>query len=194
MAGRPGRSGPPGNLHATKRPWAVFWRRRALRREDRWILGILESYVGELVVDKGGAKAMTAGERRMAEIAQTARGATLLILAEAARRGFVRQVDGSWDLAPGARELARFLGVEQRALVALGLERRRQPVETLDKYLRRRYGRPGGVQDPDQAGQDASAAPESEIRAPAGADGGGCAEGPGAGPDVARIGAQDDGH
>ncbi len=138
MAGVKGRSGPPQNVNATKRPWSVFWRRRALRAEDRWILPILETYAAGLGSDKPD---LSEAERRMAEIAQTARGATMLILAEAARTGFVREVDGTWDLTPGAKELARFLGVERQALKDLGLERRaRDAMPTLDE-IRQRYER-----------------------------------------------------
>ena len=65
----------------------------------------------------------------------------MLILAEAARTGFGREVDGTWDLTPGAKELARFLGVERQALKDLGLERRaRDATPTLDE-IRQRYER-----------------------------------------------------
>jgi hypothetical protein len=72
----------------------------------------LETYSTELVADKGGQGTVTAGEQRTVEIAQTARGASMLILTEAARSGFIARADGSWDLAPGAKELAKFLNVE----------------------------------------------------------------------------------
>jgi hypothetical protein len=54
----------------------------------------------------------------MIELAQTARGASMLILAEAARSGFIRRIDGTWDLSPGAKELAKFLSVERASLQA----------------------------------------------------------------------------
>jgi hypothetical protein len=44
----------------------------------------------------------------MIEIAQTARGATMLILAEAARSGFIQKTEKGWDLAQGAKEVAKF--------------------------------------------------------------------------------------
>jgi hypothetical protein len=136
VGGKKGRSGPPGNLNGCKRPWRAFWRRRALRAEDRWILPVIDAYGPALASDK--ANDMTEGERRMAEIAEMARGASMLILAECARSGFIRKVDGTWDLAPGARELAKFLQVERGALQALGLERRQKAVgPTLDEYLTR---------------------------------------------------------
>ena len=74
-----------GNLNASRHPWRAFWRRRALRPEDRWILPILADYSGSLVADRGGPEAMTAGEAHMIELAQLARGCTMLILAQAAR-------------------------------------------------------------------------------------------------------------
>jgi len=140
LGGKRGRSGPPGNLHNCKHPWRTFWRRRALRAEDKWILPVLERYGSGLDSDRPD---MTEGERHMAQIAQTARGATMLILAEAARSGFIRQVDGSWDLAPGVRDLAKFLQVERGALQALGLERRAKPVgPSLSEYIVEKYVAP----------------------------------------------------
>ena len=124
------RGGQPGNLSAARHPWRVFWRRRALRVEDRWIAPVLEGYAEGLSADKGGAGSISNAEGRMIEVAQTARGATMLILAEAARRGFtIPGQDGKgWDLAPGAKELGRFLGLERQALDSLGLERRAKDV------------------------------------------------------------------
>ena len=83
---------------------------------------------------------MTETETLMAQNAQTARGAVMLILAEAARSGFTRQVGGTWDLAPGAKELAKFLTAERGALQAIGLDRRTQPTQTLEGYLETSYG------------------------------------------------------
>lgn len=136
MAGKKGRSGPPGNLNGASHSWRVFWRRRALKPSDKWILPVIESYASGLANDKPGA---TAGETRMIEIAQIARGATMLILAEAARSGFMTRTEGTWDLSPGAKELGKFLSVERSALQALGLERRAKPALTLTDYLN---GRP----------------------------------------------------
>lgn len=140
MAGKRGRSGPPGNLHHARHPWRSFWRRRALRPEDKWILPVLEGYGAGLVSDK---PLMTETEKRMAEIAQVARGATMLILAEAARSGFIRQIDRSWDLASGVKELVKFLNAERQALGDLGLERRAKALgpPTL-REIRARYERP----------------------------------------------------
>lgn len=121
MAGKKGRSGPPGHLHSAKHPWRSFWRRRALRPQDRWILGVLESFSSGLSADKAD---LTEAEARMIEIAQVARGATMLILSEAARSGFIVKEKRSWNLAPGAKELAKFLSVERNCLQTLGLGRR----------------------------------------------------------------------
>ena len=113
----------------------IGWRRRALRPADRWILPVLEGYAHALASDKPG---MTETETLMA---QTARGAVMLILAEAARSGFTRQTGATWDLAPGAKELAKFLTAERGALQAIGLDRRAQPTQTLEGYLETSYGR-----------------------------------------------------
>jgi len=125
MAGKAGRSGPVGNLNASRHPWRSFWRRRALRAEDRWILPSLESYSAGLASDKAN---LTEAEGRLIEVAQTARGASMLILAEAARSGFIHKEDGTWNLSPGARELSKFLAVERSCLQVLGLSRRAKPV------------------------------------------------------------------
>ncbi len=52
MAGKRGKSGPPGNLNSAKHPWRSFWRRRALKPGDRWILPVLEHYTLALESDK----------------------------------------------------------------------------------------------------------------------------------------------
>ena len=139
MAGKPGRSGPPGNLNgigAKSRPWRVFWRRRALAPTDRWIVPTILDYADGLVADKGGMDSVTAAEHRMIEIAQTARGAAMLILAEARRSGFIRKIDKTWDLAPGAKELVRFLSLERTALQGLGLDRAEPKAISIDDITR----------------------------------------------------------
>lgn len=52
----------------------------------------------------------------------------MLILAEAARSGFIVKEDGTWDVAPGAKELAKFLSIERASLQTLGLGRRAKPI------------------------------------------------------------------
>lgn len=56
-----------------------------LRPEDRWILPVLADYAGSLVADGGGTEAMTPGAAQMIELAQLARGPTMLVMAETAR-------------------------------------------------------------------------------------------------------------
>jgi hypothetical protein len=131
MAGRKGRSGPPGNLNGTRHPWAVFWRRRALRPEDRWILPVLEGYARSLGSDKPN---MSEGERRMAEIAREARGARMLIWAEVGSDGHTTD-----ERVALLTELPTFMSAEIRALLALGLERRAEKVADLDTYLKSKY-------------------------------------------------------
>ena len=79
---------------------------------------------------------MTASERRLAEIAQTARGCTMLILAQVRAAGLIRVDEDGWDLHPGAKELPKFLAIEVRALETLGLDRRPKPVNPLDAVRR----------------------------------------------------------
>ncbi len=141
MAGKKGRSGPPGNMNGVRNPWKPFWRRRVLRPEDRWLAPVLDDYLDELIADKGGADSITSGERRMAEIAQTARGAQMLILKEGKARGIIRIVDGTWDLSPGFKDLARFQGIELNALKAGKFDvRRAKDVTPLPEYVRETYG------------------------------------------------------
>ena len=132
MAGKVGRSGPVNNLNAARYPWRTFWRRRALKAEDRWILPTLEGYAAGLAGDKPG---LSEAEARLIEVAQISRGASMLILAEAARSGFIEKENGSWNLAPGARELAKFLSIERASLQTLGLDRRAKPVQDLAKQI-----------------------------------------------------------
>ncbi len=133
MSGKKGRSGPPGHLHNSRYPWRSFWKRRALRPEDKWILPTLEGYAAGLASDKPN---LTEAEARMIEIGQISRGASMLILAECARSGFIQKENGSWDLAPGAKELGKFLSIERSALQALGLGRRAKPINgTLAELL-----------------------------------------------------------
>jgi hypothetical protein len=132
MSGVKGKSGPPRNLNNARHPWRSFWRRRALKAEDRWILPTLEGYASGLAADRPG---LSAAEARLIEIGQIARGASMLILAEAARSGFIVKEEGSWNLAPGARELAKFLAIERASLQTLGLDRRAKPIQDLAKQI-----------------------------------------------------------
>ena len=161
MPGKAGKSGPPGNLNSARYPWRTFWRRRALKPSDRWVIPLLEGYGQEIMVDKGGTDNMTAGERRMADIAQTARGASMLILAEAARSGFTTKVDGTWDLAPGVKELAKFLNTERQALDSLGLQRRVK-VKTLAELLSEDSDAAGEGEEGGEQG-DGGTEPEPKI-------------------------------
>jgi len=123
-------------------PWRTFWNRRALGTQDRWIRPLLIEYAEGLIEDKGGLDSITAGEQRLVEIAQCARGATMLILAEASKQGFIRSVEtkdsngpGSWDLAPGAKDLSKFLTIERNALQTLGITRRVKEPKSIEQWL-----------------------------------------------------------
>ena len=106
-----------GNINASKHPWATYWARRALKKEDRWILRFVGPYVDSLYSDKPGA---TEGEQRMIEIASAARVAWMLALTRE-----------EWQA------VSRFMTVEQRSLIAIGLERRAKEVGgDLQTYLR----------------------------------------------------------
>lgn len=125
MAGKKGRSGPPGNLNGASYSWRSFWRRKAVKPSHRWVLPFVDAYAETLAAEKPD---LTEAERRVLEIAQISRGCSMLILAECASVGLIRKLDDSWDLSPGAKELGKYLGVELKALMALGLERRVKPI------------------------------------------------------------------
>lgn len=166
MGGIAKRSGPVGNLNASKYPWRAFWRRRAVKAEHRWLPPMVENYVGALESDKGGASEVSEGERRMMQIAATAHGCALLVLDHAARLGFVRVGDsGAWDLQPGMKELGKFLSIEQAALKGLDLRRRPKPAPSLADWLAANYtadaeGPPDGEpQDTPEIEDDLTLAP-----------------------------------
>ena len=101
------RGGQPGNINGSRNPWSTFWRRRLAKDEFRWVFPIVEAYRSEIIADKGGWDGITAMEKRMAEIAGTARGCWQLALSEG-----------------NLGEARRFLTIERQALTALGLDRR----------------------------------------------------------------------
>lgn len=134
MAGKKGRSGPPGNLNNVQNPWRSFWARRALRQQDKWILPFLHRYLDEAVEDAGGED-ISSGKRRTLEIAQLARGCAMLILKEAKQNGFIVTTPDGWDIQPGLKDLPRFLTLELVARRNVGIERRGPPPKNLNDIL-----------------------------------------------------------
>jgi hypothetical protein len=130
------RGAQPGNLATVKHPWRSFWKRRALREEDRWILPLLGDYQAALVADRGGESGATAAELRLIELAALARGCEMLILAAAAVRGGLTADMSAPRAGQGASvrkqdllsALSKFMTTEQRALLGLGLERKVKPI------------------------------------------------------------------
>jgi hypothetical protein len=125
MAGKKGRSGPPGNLNGCSYAWRSFWKRKAVKPTHRWVLPFVDRYAETLASEKPG---LTEAEHRVLEIAQISRGCSMLILAECASVGLIRRIGDTWDLSPGAKELGKYLSVELKALTVLGLERRVKPI------------------------------------------------------------------
>jgi hypothetical protein len=107
-----------GNLNAAHYPWQTFWRRRALRPEDRWALVLVRDYVDDLVADKGGDANVSAAERHVMELAAVSRVCWALALT-----------------AKNMEAVARFVAQERAALDSIGLERRAKPAQSLDAYL-----------------------------------------------------------
>ncbi len=131
------------NMNAVKNPWEVYWRRRALRPEDRWVLQLVHDYVPSLIDGRGGRDAVSPAAERMAEVAAVARAC--------------------WALAMVSRDLAavgRFLNVEAKALAALGLKRQPKPVLTLAEVLAARaQDAPGSAQGEADGSQAAPSIP-----------------------------------
>ncbi len=134
MAGKKGRSGPPGNLNNVQNPWRSFWARKALRQEDKWILPALRRYIDEAIEDAGGDD-ISSGKKRTLEIAQMARGCAMLILKEVKEKGFTITTPDGWDMHPGLKELSRFLTLELTARRNVGLERLKRPPKSLNDIL-----------------------------------------------------------
>jgi hypothetical protein len=136
---RGGKTGAPQyNINGS--PKAVrhraFYRKLALPARFRFLVPMIEGRVAQLADMKGGPENMTAAELALLDLYRRAHGTGLLLLAEAHERGYVRVTpDGSWDLHPGAREIARFAEMERRILMDLGLERRAKPAPTLAELL-----------------------------------------------------------
>jgi hypothetical protein len=134
MAGKKGRSGPPGNLNNVQHPWRSFWARKALRQEDKWILPFLRHYLDEAIEDAGGDD-ISSGKQRTLEIAQLARGCAMLILKEVKEKGFTITTPDGWEMHPGLKELSRFLDLELKARRNVGLERVKRAPKSLNDIL-----------------------------------------------------------
>lgn len=105
---------PKGNLSAVRNPWNTYWRRRALRHEDRWVLRLVKDYVPELIADKGGESNVSFAETKVMEVAAAARLCWLLCKSK-------EYLDG----------VARFQMIEVKCLSDLGLKRRARIIDPL---------------------------------------------------------------
>jgi len=154
MAGKKGRSGPPGNLNNVQHPWRSFWTRRALRHQDKWIVPFLHRYADELIADAGGDD-ISSGKKHVIEVAQTVRGCSMLVLKELKERGIVITTPDGSEMHPGLKELSRFLALELKALGMLGLERHAKSILSVDE-IKARYtedddGKANGDEGKEQA-------------------------------------------
>jgi hypothetical protein len=114
-----------GNLNSSKNPWATYWRRRALKHQDRWALSLVRDYVPQLVEDRGGDAEVSFAQRKVMELAAVARVCWALAM-----------VKGNLEA------VARFISAERAALSDLGLERRAREVESYAARLARTAGEP----------------------------------------------------
>lgn len=144
---RPG--GQLGNVNSVRNPWLAFWRRRALRPEDRWALQLVRDYVPELVEAKGGPAQVSPAAERTMELAAVARVC--------------------WALALVGRDLAavgRFLHAERGALLAIGLDRVQPPAVSFLDRLRARAAAEQAARDAEQqAGAGATQQVEGDHQA-----------------------------
>ncbi len=62
MAGKKGRSGPPGNLHAARHGYVSWRKRRALPIHLRHVNVLVEQEEKALISDKGGEGMVTVAE------------------------------------------------------------------------------------------------------------------------------------
>ena len=148
---KPNRGAQPGNLNNSQHPWRAFWRRKALRPEDRWVMRLVENYERGIEEDRG--RELSFAEARVVEIAKTAKVCTLLALAAFAENGIMLEsvvttnspergetVTRKGDvLHPGFQELAKFMRIELDALRRLGLEAAEREPLSLKDYVQQRY-------------------------------------------------------
>lgn len=105
------RGAPRGNVNAVRNPWDTYWRRRALRHSDRWVLRQVLDYVPNLIADKGGESNVSFAEQKVMEVAAAARLC--------------------WQLALSYQafsDAARFQVIEVKCLGDLGLKRRAKEI------------------------------------------------------------------
>ncbi len=134
--GLAGKSGPPGNMHGARHGLTSWLRRRALPLNKQHVATFVTAYEQGLMTCKGGPENVTEVETALIHNAGRAFGAQMLVLEEAATRGFVCPKDGTWDLSPGFARLVGFLSAERQSLQALGLTRRSKDVTpSLDSLL-----------------------------------------------------------
>lgn len=136
MAGKPGRSGPPGNLHAAKSGRQAWLKRRALPAHLSHVKTMVLHEEQALICDKGGDSNVTAGEQALIQDCGTAYGLILLALEEAHTRGCITvDPQGRWDLQPGLQRLKGLIDSRRMNLISLGLQRRAKDAGTLDALL-----------------------------------------------------------
>jgi hypothetical protein len=134
---RPG--GQPGNLSASRSPWRSFWKGRALKPEDAYILPMVEGMANGLVADLGGADQITSAQALLIRNLQTAQACALLCMARIGSEGPFRiSQTGETVSHPALKEIGRFLGEIRQSATALGLERKTRDVTNLSDYLKAR--------------------------------------------------------
>lgn len=128
VAGKKGRSGPPGNMNAARHGWSVYLKRRALPKSAQWAAIEALKYRDGLLRERPDP---TEAERRTIELAVEAKVVRLLIWRAIREQGLTRQGEDGLRLVPAAEALPRFIGVELGALKMLGLERRPKDIGDL---------------------------------------------------------------
>ena len=123
----------PGNLNGSRHPWRAFWKRRALRPADRWVLALVENYEAGIEEDRGEISFAAA---RVIEIAKTAKVCSMLAMDAFAPTGILLE---SGEVHAAFKELPKFLTLELNALKSLGLEKKTREPLSLKDYVAQSY-------------------------------------------------------
>lgn len=125
MAGKPGRSGPPGNANGCKHGWKLLWSRGILRPQDSWVK---KPIADTMLAFASDLPDLTAREQETIETIATAKGCELLISHALQECGLVQVVEGRIQVAKASEDLARFMKLKLDALRLLPTGRRAKTV------------------------------------------------------------------
>lgn len=140
MAGRKGRSGPPGNTNAMKEENSYKLLLRGeehLLPQDAWVKKPIKDRTRAFFADLPDT---TAREREVIHTIGVALGIELLITKALQKCGLVSVRDGQVQVAKASEDLARFMKIKLDALRLLPATRRAKVVASLSEYLKSTNG------------------------------------------------------